>query len=216
MAEKQKKKDSERSQQDQELKESEVAAKGNDLDFDPETATPEQWQQLLAAKDEEIRELKERIMRLAAEMENTRKRLERERRDGIQFANESLIREFLPVLDNLERALEHADSDTDPATLLEGIRMTRKHFLEALQKFGCTPFESKGKAFDPNFHEAMLQQETESHPHNTVLQEYQKGYLLRDRLLRPALVVVAKSEQKANAAGPSEGSAGSGKQSGKK
>lgn len=146
----------------------------------------------LARKEEEIRQLQDRVLRLAAEADNTRKRLEREKSEGICFANESLIRELLPVIDNLERAIEHARSDADVESLLEGVQMTAKAFLDVLAKFGCVPFESLGKPFDPNFHEAVSQQDAPGQPEKTVIQEYQKGYLLNDRLLRPAMVVVSK------------------------
>lgn len=150
-------------------------------------------EELLTEQEEEVRRLQDRILRLAAEMENTRKRLEREKSDGICFANESLMRELLNVLDNLERAITHAESGTDTDSLLEGIRMIHKGFLDSLAKFGCSPFESKGETFDPNLHEAVMQQETLDEPENVVLQELQKGYKLNDRLLRPAMVVVSKA-----------------------
>lgn len=162
--------------------------------FDPETATREDWEALLARKDQEIAELKDKMLRLAADMENTRKRLERERSEAICFANENILRELLSVVDNLERAIQHGESESDPERLLEGIRMTHKNFLDILAKFGCTPFESRGKSFDPNFHEAILQQESRDHPPNSVIAEYQKGYLLNERLLRPALVVVSRAQ----------------------
>jgi molecular chaperone GrpE len=150
---------------------------------------------VLAKKDEEIRQLQDRILRMAAEMENTRKRLEREKSESISFANEGLIRGLLPVIDNLERALQHGEEDPNCRGLLEGVRLTLKSFGEVLGKFGCVPFDSVGKTFDPNFHEAVMQQESSEHPEKTILQELQKGYTLRDRLLRPAMVIVSKASQ---------------------
>ncbi len=150
---------------------------------------------MLALKEEEVKQLQDRVLRLAAEMENTRKRLEREKSEGICFANESLIRQLLPVVDNLERAVQHGENETDFQGLLEGVRMTLKSFQDGLAKFGCKVFDSVGKPFDPNFHEAVMQEESSEYPEMTVLQEYQKGYLLNDRLLRPALVVVSKSSK---------------------
>ncbi len=150
-------------------------------------------QDLLAAKDEEIKGLHERVLRIAAEMDNTRKRLEREKSEGICYANESLMREMLTVIDNLERAIQHSEQEANFNSLLEGIRMTHKGFLDALARFNCVPFESVGKLFDPNFHEAMTQQESAEHPERTVLMEFEKGYTLNDRLLRPARVVVSKA-----------------------
>ncbi|OIP96927.1 MAG: nucleotide exchange factor GrpE [Syntrophobacteraceae bacterium CG2_30_61_12] len=161
--------------------------------FDPETATLEQWRAECDRKDEELSELQDKLLRFAAEMENTRKRLERERREGVSYANESLIRAVLPVLDNLQRALLHGTDEVDVKALVEGVQMTAKSFSEVLEKFGCKPFASLGQPFDPNFHEAMLHQESDQQPDNTVLQEFQQGYLLHDRLLRPAMVIVAKA-----------------------
>lgn len=159
---------------------------------------------LLEQKEAEIQSLKDKLLRQAADMENTRKRLERDRAEAIAYANESLIRELLAVVDNLERAIQHAEQDTDNQTLLEGVKMTHKHFLDTLARFGCRPFESQGKDFDPCFHEAILQQESEQHPSNTVIQEFQKGYTLHDRLLRPALVAVSKGTRTATCSHESE------------
>jgi molecular chaperone GrpE len=164
----------------------------NDV-FDPDKASKEDWLTLIAQKDEEIKQMQDRIMRIAAEADNTRKRLERERTEGICFANEKLIQGMLPVLDNLERAVQHGENNTNVESLLEGVRMTLKGFGDTLAKFGCVPFDSVGKAFDPNYHEAVMQQESPEHPENTVLQELEKGYTLNDRLLRPAKVVVSKA-----------------------
>lgn len=149
-------------------------------------------EELLTRKNDEVKQLQDRILRLVAETENTRKRLEREKADGVCFANESLIRGLLPVLDNLDRAIQHSEQKADFESLLEGVRMTLKGFSDVLTRFGCMPFDAVGETFDPRYHEAMLQQESPG-PENTVLQEYQKGYKLHERLLRPALVIVSKS-----------------------
>jgi molecular chaperone GrpE len=167
----------------------------------PAESSNEEGEDFLVKKAEEVRQLQDRILRQAAEMENTRKRLEREKSEGINFANECLIRELLPVIDNLERALQHGEKDTKGKGLLEGIKMTLKNFGDVLGKFGCTPFESVGKTFDPNFHEAVMQQESSEYPEKTILQELQKGYTLRDRLVRPAMVIVSKNSQAPPATG---------------
>lgn len=172
---------------------SEVSSQAEDEALNTDKGSEENWAALVAQKDEEIKQLKEKVLRIAAEMENTRKRLERERADGICYANESLVRAILPVLDNLDRAIEHGENEANAQDLLEGVRMTLKGFLDTLSKFGCTSFESVGKPFDPNYHEAMMQEESSEHPENTVLREFQKGYKLRDRLIRPAMVVVSKA-----------------------
>lgn len=148
---------------------------------------------MLAEREQEIQQLNDRLLRLAADFENMRKRLEREKSESISYANESLLRELLPVIDNLERAVEHGESESDFQGLLDGVRMTLKGFLTVIAKFGCAPFDSIGKAFDPNYHEALMQQESPDHPEKTILQELQKGYTLNERLLRPASVVVSKT-----------------------
>ncbi|SMC21178.1 molecular chaperone GrpE [Desulfacinum hydrothermale DSM 13146] len=169
--------------------------------FDPNSATVEEWKAVLEEREAEIAGLKDKLLRQTAEMENTRKRLERERTEAITFANENLLRELLAVVDNLERAIQHAEQDADTQQLLEGVKMTHKHFLDTLARFGCKPFESEGKDFDPCYHEAIVQHETEEHPANSVVQEFQKGYMLHDRLLRPAMVAVAKGSR---TSGPEE------------
>ena len=148
--------------------------------------------EILYEKEREVQQLNDRLLRLAADFENTRKRLEREKSESISFANESLLRELLPVIDNLERALAHGEAEADLQGMLDGVRMTLKGFLGVMAKYGCTPFDSVGKPFDPNFHEALMQQESAEHPEKCVIQELQKGYTLNERLLRPASVIVSK------------------------
>jgi molecular chaperone GrpE len=163
------------------------------IELSADDALNEECQQLLAKKDEELKQQQDRLLRLAADTENTRKRLEREKTDGIAFANESLIRDLLPVIDNLERAVQHADKEANVESLLTGVQMTLKSFSDTLSRYGCSSFDSVGNPFDPNYHEAVMQQETADHPEMTVINELQRGYTLRDRLIRPALVVVSKA-----------------------
>jgi molecular chaperone GrpE len=134
-------------------------------------------------------------LRERAEQENFRKRMQREKEDLARFANENLLRAFLPILDNLERAVSHASQDNreTAAGLLEGVEMTVGQFHKVLEKSGVTPVEAIGRPFDPAWHEAMGQLESNEYPPNTVMQELQKGYALNDRLLRPALVMVTKT-----------------------
>ena len=162
-------------------------------------AAPEdvaELQKHLEEKTREAEENYERLLRLAAEMENLRKRQERDRAELLQFANENLIKELLPVVDNLELALEHGRQLEAPAPLLEGLEMVHQGFLKALAKFGVSPIVSVGQSFDPAFHNAMMQEEAPEVPDCTVLKELQKGYLLHSRLLRPAMVVVARNPEK--------------------
>lgn len=146
----------------------------------------------LAAKARESAENWDRFVRERADLENYRKRVNREKEELLNYGNKSLIEEILPVLDNLERALAHASEDGLGA-LTEGIRMTHGMLLNSLKKFGVAPIEAAGTAFDPAYHQAMAQVPTDEHAPNTVIEEYQKGYKLKERLLRPAMVTVSTS-----------------------
>ncbi len=154
-----------------------------------------------ARLEEELKEVRaeaeknwDLYLRERAERENFRKRMQREKEDLARFANENLLREFLPIFDNLERAVAHfANGQEGGAGLLEGVSLTLDQFQKVLEKFGVVPVEAVGQPFDPAWHEAMGQVESAEHPPNTVVQEMQKGYILNDRLLRPALVLVAKA-----------------------
>ena len=136
----------------------------------------------------------ERLQRVTADFENYKKRSEREMNEFRKFANESLIKEILPIVDNLERALatEHEENEDAFKGIREGVEMTLKGLMDSLERFGVVRMETLGKPFDPNFHQAVSQEESEKHPENTVLHELQKGYMLRDRLVRPPMVVVSR------------------------
>lgn len=147
-------------------------------------------EELLQAKEKEARENWDRFVRERADLENYRKRVNREKEELLNYGNKSLIEEILPVIDNLERALAHASEDGLGA-LVEGIRMTHGMLLAALKKFNVSPIEAAGEPFDSAFHQAMAQVPTDDHAPNTVVEEYQKGYMMKERLLRPAMVTVA-------------------------
>jgi molecular chaperone GrpE len=133
-------------------------------------------------------------LRSQAELDNYRKRAQRERQDLLKFGNENILRELLPVIDNLDRAVQHArEVEGENLGLLEGVEMTLGQFQRVLEKFQVIPFNSLGELFDPARHEAVGQMETGDHPPNAVAQELQKGYLLHERLLRPAMVMIAKA-----------------------
>ena len=148
--------------------------------------------ELVEARDE-ARRNHELYLREAAETENYKKRVTREKHDAIRYANESLVRDLLPVIDDLERAAQHAPADGNPQPLLDGIELVLKGCLEALQKHGVTQVTAKGQPFDPEKHEAFAQVESGEHEPNTVVDEVHRGYYLADRLLRPSLVSVAKA-----------------------
>ena len=154
-----------------------------------------QLQQQLEQKTQEAQENIDRALRLAAEMENLKKRLEREKAELLQFANENLIKELLPVVDNLELALEHGRQAETPASFLEGIELVHQGFLKALARFGVTPLAVVGQPFDPAYHNAVMQEAAPEVPDCTVLKELQKGYMMHGRLLRPAMVVVARNNE---------------------
>jgi len=134
----------------------------------------------------------ELALRAAADLDNYRKRSQRDLQDGIRYANERLIKDFLPVLDNLERALEQGSTARDWTTLEKGLQMTRKHFEDTLARHGARPVAALGQPFDPNLHEAMGTTESTDAAPNTVVGEVLRGWTLNDRLVRPALVSVAR------------------------
>jgi len=150
----------------------------------------------LEVKEQEAKENYDRLLRVSAEFENYKKRASRDLAELRKFANQSLIKEMLSVIDNLELAMNSTnDHKTIDQGLLQGLDMTHKEILKVFEKFNVKPIEAKGHAFDPNFHEAVMQEATDEFDENTVINELQKGYLIHDRLLRPAMVVVARPKE---------------------
>ena len=148
----------------------------------------------LTAKEQEAQENYDRLLRVSAEFENYKKRTSREMEEFRKFANQSLIKEMLSVVDNLELAMNSTNGhQTIDQGLLQGLEMTHKEILKVFEKFNVKPIEAKGQVFDPSFHEAVMQEETDEVDPNTVVSELQKGYLIHNRLLRPSRVVVARS-----------------------
>lgn len=147
----------------------------------------------LAACREEAKKNWDLYLRARADLDNQRKRAQRDVEDANRYGNDRLLKEMVPVLDNLERALEHAGQGTGGEGLIEGVNLTVNLFRKTLDSFGVKAISAVGTPFDPNLHQAMGQVETAEHPPNTVVTEFQKGYLLNDRLLRPALVMIAKA-----------------------
>ncbi len=153
-------------------------------------------EQLEEAQQETAQE-RDRMLRLSAEFENYKKRMNRQMDEFRKYANEALLKDLLSVVDNLERALSTTGKDageTIHGSLIEGVEMTLNEVLKILTKFNVTPIESLEKPFDPVFHEAVMQEESDQQPENTVINEFQKGYLIHDRLLRPSMVVVSKAK----------------------
>ncbi len=142
---------------------------------------------------EEAEKYEDLYLRSTADLENVKKRLEREKDSIIKFANEDLVKNLLPVLDNIERALDHTGVDSsDSEGILEGIRLIHQSLESVLEKFGIKPVIALSEKFDPVYHEAVMQEENPDVEDGTVLKEIQRGYLLKDRLLRPSMVVVSK------------------------
>ncbi len=133
-------------------------------------------------------DLEDRLLRLRAEFDNYRRRVERERSDFLQFAAADLVGQVLPVLDDFERALKHETADREYA---KGIELIFQRLLETLKKMGLEPLEAAGQKFDPNLHQAVQRVETDEAEDQTILEEFQKGYNFRGKLLRPAMVKVA-------------------------
>ena len=139
-------------------------------------------------------------MRIAAESDNLRKRLERDKEQSLKYAEENILKELLPWLDNLERAMEQGRNTHDIDALLQGVELSLQGLLGALEKVGLKPLDSQGKPFDPSYHEALVMEASQEVPAQHVLQVYEKGYLYKDRLLRAAKVVVSSGSGGANPA----------------
>ena len=164
---------------------------------DPQSASADE---LLERLEAEATELRDRLLRQAAETENVRRRLEREKADATAFAITGFARDLLGVADNLARAIESVPADLREgagAALVEGVAATQRELMRVLERHGVTRVEALGQPLDPNRHQAMLEVETAEHAPGTVVAEFQAGYLLRERLLRPALVSVAKAPAEA-------------------
>jgi molecular chaperone GrpE len=146
----------------------------------------------LEAKEQEAKETYDRLLRVSADFENYKKRSARETEEFRKYANQTLLKEMLSVVDNLELAINSSNhrKKTDKH-LIEGLNLTLNEILRVFEKFNVKPIEAQGQTFDPAFHEAVMREETDNFPENTVVSEFQKGYLIHDRLLRPAMVVVA-------------------------
>jgi len=149
--------------------------------------------QKLAHKEAELEQCQEKVLCLAADLENFKKRIEREKSEYMKYALESFAKELLPFLDNLERAVTSAKDSLDFGKLIEGLELTMSGYVKTLERFGLKVFTAEGHKFDPNMHEALTVQEHEGMEENMVIKELLKGYTLHDRILRPALVVVSKN-----------------------
>ena len=151
----------------------------------------------LARKEKEVTANYDKYLRAVAALDNYKKRVIREKIDIIKYGKEEIIKDILPFVDSLDRALAHADG-SDVQAFKEGIKLIQEQLLSCLKKHGVEKIDSVGLDFDPNFHEAMMQVESEKHEENKVVNEVQKGYLLNGRLLRPSKVCICKKVNKEN------------------
>lgn len=150
--------------------------------------------------EEELSELREKYLRLYAEFENYRKRVQKEKEELIKYGNEALLYELLNVLDNLEMALKHSGENVSEG-LVKGVEMTLREFQRITEKFGLTPIDAVGRPFDPSLHHAMSQVERDDVEDKTIVQEFRKGYMYGDKVLRASLVAVSKKPQRGEESG---------------
>ncbi len=166
-------------------------------------------EKIISLKEQDYLKLKEaaekaagywdNLLRLQADFENVRKRLEREKQDFVKFANEGVILELLTILDDLERAVDLAEAKhQDFPAFLKGVEMILAHLYEMLKEHGVKPIEAEGKIFDPAYHEALMQAEDKNMPEHTIIEELQKGYILNDRVIRTSKVKVSKKQEVKN------------------
>ena len=161
----------------------------------PRQAAIERLERELAAKTEEAAGNYDKYLRERAELENVRKRLQRDKVEALRFANEGLARDLLPVVDNLERAVEHAEAGGDGQPLLEGVRLVLRSALDVLERYGVKRIDAVGDVFDPNRHEAIARVPDGDVEPNRVVRQFLPGYFLHDRLLRAAQVGVSTRAQ---------------------
>jgi molecular chaperone GrpE len=177
-------------------KEEKVTQKPESLPERKEGFSPEKLEAQLEEKTREASEYFDKWLRLRADFENFKKRMQKEKGDLVKFGNENLLKALLPVLDNLSRAIEHGKNAKENSPLLEGVEMTCKEFLNTLDRFGVKPVPAVGEVFDPEKHEALSQEESDQEA-NRVIAAVQNGYFYHDRLLRPAKVIVSKGKSEA-------------------
>ncbi len=166
-----------------------------------EISASDELAQANAALTAQVADLKDRLLRAQAEWDNSRKRILREKEEAVRYAGEAFLERLLPVLDNFEMGMQAAKSATDAKAIAQGFEMVLAQFQQALRDAGVEVIEAVGKPFDPHRHEALGHHESEEHPEGHVLTQMRKGYKLKDRLLRPASVFVAKTPEGKQASG---------------
>jgi len=183
----------------------EESAAGIAAETQESAASRDAWEKLEQNLKEELGQEKDRYLRLYAEFDNYKKRVARDKEELIKYGNESLLYELLPVIDNLEMAMKHSSNDTASATggggLAQGVEITLKEFLRVIDKFGLSPIDASDKMFDPSLHHAMTQVERDDIDENMVVEEFRKGYMFREKVLRPSLVAVSKKTVRSDSVG---------------
>jgi molecular chaperone GrpE len=164
----------------------------------------------VANKDKEITELRDKYLRALADTDNIRKRMRQQNEETVRHQRESLLRDLLPITDNLERAVEAARGGGNGKPILEGVELVLRSLLDFLRSNGVVARDSVGQPFDPQFHEAVDHVESDEHPPNTVINEFHRGYQVGDRVLRPARVSVAKASSRNDPSRQDEGNRGGG------
>jgi molecular chaperone GrpE len=182
----------------------EVVDDASAADVTLQEAELEELRAKLEAKDKESVENKELYLRSRADLENYKVRAAKERAELMRHANDKIIGEFLSILDNMERALEHSETSNDVESLAKGVQLIHDNMISQLATMGLKPVEAVGAQFDPNVHEAISHEEDANNKPGTVIREFKKGYFLNDRLLRPATVSVAKELETIEPVGDSE------------
>ncbi|MGC9518718.1 MAG: nucleotide exchange factor GrpE [Desulfuromonadaceae bacterium] len=194
----------EKKKQAQEAEEVETGAEEN---VSVPQDNPAEKEEMVPAKElqacrDELAQMKDQFLRARADMENYRRRMQREKEEMAKFANEGILKEILPVVDNLDRAISHAREHEDKGSgLLDGVEMTQRQLHKVLEKYNVCPIDALDQPFDSACHEAMGQMERDDCPPNTVVEEMQKGYMLNERLLRPSMVMVSKKSSSAEGEG---------------
>jgi molecular chaperone GrpE len=184
-------------------------AQAIEVEVEEVTQPPGSLEARLAQLEVEKKDTYERLLRTAADFDNYRKRTRREIDDAALKARETVLKEMLPVIDNLERALS-AVQGAPGGGIVDGVKLVLRQFASALERFEVKPIEAIGQPFDPAFHEAITQIPTRDHPSGTVVAEMQRGYTIGSRLLRPSLVAVAKAPEPVAPPSPAEPDAGGG------
>lgn len=157
----------------------------------PEKTLEERFNEEILKHQEESQRNYDNYLRALAEVENTKKRVAREREEYLKFANVNIVKKILPLIDDLNRAIEMARLSADVEALAKGVEMVANQLGEVLKGEGVTAIESVGKPFDPQYHEALTVQASDEHPENTVIEQFQTGYVMHDRVIRPSLVKVS-------------------------